>query len=457
MDAAFKSQCLRGGTTEQRGAAEEAAKAVRDEGKWGALTLLVKLLRPLATALDSGQANVRGLGSVRRSFYEVEAHFGNFDYDVAGRRGDGGDRLRFKQHTLRCLQERKRYTLRPIHSLAYLLDPRYTDAAEQPDAAEATEAFALLKELVAAHDVKVALALHGVDDESSLPASYSTTTQEHIMHEDAQFKSKAGGRFELDLVWEVSTVRDPLCWWVTWGKHVPSLQAVAVRIMKVPVGFAAGERSFSNASHIQSPVRTRLSHARLHKLLYIYYNSRALPHVDVTAGLPVTASTAGSSGAGGRTGPCGDVDDGSELEGVAGEPSLGEAGLLFAASPQPRRRRGAAPPVVWPQLARGSRRATGRVGDVTTCGGLHCGRTRRSAAAAAIPRRWRHAVWGRRWPTRRCLMRPRTCRGRRGGGRASRGGGAKPPAELVREPSPREAGRAGAGDGGGSAAGERSG
>jgi len=33
------------------------------------------------------------------------------------------------------------------------------------------------------------------------------------MHEDAQFKSKAGGRFELDVVWEVSTVRDPLCCW----------------------------------------------------------------------------------------------------------------------------------------------------------------------------------------------------------------------------------------------------
>ena len=125
-------------------------------------------------------------------------------------------------------------------------------------------------------------------------------------------------------------MRDPLCWWVTWGKHVPSLQAVAVRIMKVPVGFAAGERSFSNVSHIQSPVRTRLSHAWLHKLLYIYYNSRALPHVDVTAGLPVTDRTSGSSGAGGRTDPCGDVDDGTELEGDLGEPSLGETGLLFA-------------------------------------------------------------------------------------------------------------------------------
>jgi len=203
VETAFKSQCLRGGTTEQRGAAEETAKALRDEGKWGALTLLVKLLRPLATALGSGQANVCGLGSVRRSFYEVEAHFGNFDYDVPGRRGDGGDRFRFKKHTLRCLQKRKRYTLRPIHSLAYLLDPRYTDAAEQPDAAEATEAFALLKELAVAHDVKVAMALHGVDDESILPASYSRTTHGHIMHEYAQFKSKAGGRFELDIVWEV--------------------------------------------------------------------------------------------------------------------------------------------------------------------------------------------------------------------------------------------------------------
>jgi len=124
----------------------------------------------------------------------------------------------------------------------------------------------------------------------------------------------AGGRFELDVVWEASTVRDPLCWWVTLGKHVPSLQAVAVRIKKAPVGFAAGERSLYNASQIQSPLRTRLSHARLHKLLYIFNNSRALPHADTKGALALTSSTDGIFGAGGMSDQSEKIDDATERD-----------------------------------------------------------------------------------------------------------------------------------------------
>jgi len=43
------------------------------------------------------------------------------------------------------------------------------------------------------------------------------------------------------------------------------------------VGFAAGERSFSNAAHIQSKLRTRISYEKLHKLLYVYLKSHVLP------------------------------------------------------------------------------------------------------------------------------------------------------------------------------------
>ena len=48
------------------------------------------------------------------------------------------------------------------------------------------------------------------------------------------------------------------------------------------VGFAAGERSFSNASHIQSRLRTCLSYTTLHKLLYVYYNFRVVPDVPAS-------------------------------------------------------------------------------------------------------------------------------------------------------------------------------
>jgi len=176
-----RSSCSACGRTRpSRG--ERRRRQSRRCGTRGSGALLVKLLWPLARALDGGQANGRGLGSERRSFYKVEKHFASFIYDIQGRSADSCDQLRLEQHTLRCLQERKRYTLRPIHSLAYLLDLGYIKAAEKPAAAEATEAFALLKKLTEAQDVKVALGLHGVTDESGPPASYSKTTHEHIMH-----------------------------------------------------------------------------------------------------------------------------------------------------------------------------------------------------------------------------------------------------------------------------------
>lgn len=41
---------------------------------------------------------------------------------------------------------------------------------------------------------------------------------------------------------------------------------MAVKLMKLPQGFADGERSFFNAAHIQKSSRTRLTSTRMHKL-----------------------------------------------------------------------------------------------------------------------------------------------------------------------------------------------
>jgi len=271
VDTAFKAECLLKGSVEQRKAAADVSQAVKREGNWDELNMIVKLLEPLSVALDVGQSDGRCLGLVRSALFRLHQHFSSFDFPASS------ERLLFRQHVLKSLQERKTYTLRPGHTLAYLLDPRYIDRSDQPDAPEMSSAFSLLKALAASHDTKLALATHGCNDDADLPSTNKRATFEAILSEYTAFRSKAVGNLVLEEAWDASTVVNPHQWWLPCGSAVPHLQTVAVKIMRMPVGFAAWERSFSNAAHIQSKLRTRLSYETLHKLLYMYFNSRVLP------------------------------------------------------------------------------------------------------------------------------------------------------------------------------------
>jgi len=220
-------------------------------------------IEPLGTALDVGQSDGRCLGVVRSALFHLHHHFFSFDFS------ESSERLLLRQHVMQYLNERKRYTLRPVHIISYLLDPRYVDRADQPYDSEMSTAFYLLKTLAAAHDIKLALVVHGCDKEADLPTTYKRATSEAVLAEYTAFRSKAIDNFVLEKVWEERTFSNPQQWWQTWRSAVLHLQTVAVKIMKMPVGFAAGERSFSNAAHTQSKPRTRLSCEKLHKLLYV--------------------------------------------------------------------------------------------------------------------------------------------------------------------------------------------
>lgn len=273
VDASFKRECLLSGIVEQRKAAANASRAVKDDENWARVDMVVKLLEPLAHSLDNGQSDGRGLAMVRSAFFRLRAHFSSFDYPVST------SRSMLKQHVQKSLSERQRYTLRDVHTLAYMLDPRYIDQPDQPEPAEVGKGLAFLQRMAAAHDVKRALDLNQCREASELPADYETKTADSIMGEFTSYKTKSGGCLVLSSVWSKDAVGNPLSWWKLWGAGLPNLQAVAVKVMKMPVGFAAGERSFSNAAAIQTKLRTRLSYEELHKLLYIYYNSRVLPDV----------------------------------------------------------------------------------------------------------------------------------------------------------------------------------
>jgi len=62
----------------------------------------------------------------------------------------------------------------------------------------------------------------------------------------------------------------PLSWWQAWESHSTTLLSIFQKVMKPPLSFAAGERSFSSAAHLQGKLRTQIAHARLHQLFYVY-------------------------------------------------------------------------------------------------------------------------------------------------------------------------------------------
>ena len=111
-------------------------------------------------------------------------------------------------------------------------------------------------------------------DNETAPLKPENEVQRAILSEYCQFRAKRGGSFAIEMIWQRVNVKDRVSWWTTWAHHVPNIQKLALKLMKVPTSFGAGERSFSNAAFIQSDVRSRLAYERFHKLLYIYFNSR---------------------------------------------------------------------------------------------------------------------------------------------------------------------------------------
>lgn len=190
-----------------------------------------------------------------------------------------------------------------------MLNPRYSQAAEQPSQQDVAAAVELMLKLAAAHDTRVAMVNANEVDPSKLPENYPRTTAQNIIGEYTDFRSRTGGYFFIDSAWSKSAVRNPLSWWQTWAGHLPALLAVAQKVMKLPLSFAAGERSFSNAGHIQGKLRTRLSHHRLHQLLYVYFNSRVLKDVPVS-----WTRTGDVPGAPANAAPESDLVDAAELD-----------------------------------------------------------------------------------------------------------------------------------------------
>jgi len=277
VDDVIKNEVLKDKYMQARKAAADVADMATSDSQWEALQVLADLLRPIATALDKGPANNSGMGSVFASFFHLDKHFATFKFplNLLG--------TQLKAYCCAKLHQRRSYLLRHSHELACLLDPRVQDAADQPTQVELQSAMELMEKLASSEYNRKALVAAGITSLDQLPATYDTAVRDEVGGDYAKWRAKSGGSLQLPFVWEKSSVADALTWWKTWGSHIHSMQTVAVKLMSMPKSFAAGERAFSNAGYIQSVWRTKLSYARLHLLLYIYFKYRLLPGMDVDA------------------------------------------------------------------------------------------------------------------------------------------------------------------------------
>lgn len=68
----------------------------------------------------------------------------------------------------------------------------------------------------------------------------------------------------------------PEKFWQDLEPHVPELSTVARMLLVIPPASATSERVFSAVGRVWDPQRSRLTNTRVNKLLFIYFNSRAL-------------------------------------------------------------------------------------------------------------------------------------------------------------------------------------
>lgn len=80
----------------------------------------------------------------------------------------------------------------------------------------------------------------------------------------------------MPVVYSITAVADPIEWWQHYGNDVPQLQEASTRVLTVPPTASGGERNWSAFSHIWSEKRSRMLLPRVYRLVYIYFNTRAL-------------------------------------------------------------------------------------------------------------------------------------------------------------------------------------
>ena len=157
----------------------------------------------------------------------------------------------YRTFSLKEHKDRFDWMLFPIHHATYACSPRY----------HKDNIFGLAKVMKGLRDIVRHF-------------SHNTETYTRAMAQFAAFKNAVlPAEATSDTFLDVSTSRE---WWQTFGSPWPDLQVIMIRIFSVGTSSSASERNFSTWDHIWGNKRSTLTFERAHKLVYCYFNLRAL-------------------------------------------------------------------------------------------------------------------------------------------------------------------------------------
>ncbi|KAJ0779731.1 putative HAT dimerization domain, ribonuclease H-like superfamily [Helianthus annuus] len=99
----------------------------------------------------------------------------------------------------------------------------------------------------------------------------SKDKQDLIMKEMVKWVNQEG-RFALDIAKRAHCTIAPAQWWNLYGKEVPNIQQLAIKVLSLTCSSSGCERNWSTFEQIHSKKRNRLEHKRLQDLVFVKYN-----------------------------------------------------------------------------------------------------------------------------------------------------------------------------------------
>ena len=151
------------------------------------------------------------------------------------------------------------YAHHPVHSLAYVLNPKYSSTDPLSDPSIERDVNTMLKRYY------------------PVPADRATIKASMLQYLNRQHNFSP---FDEDgddrLCWTDSFIQgmSPWDWWSRFRIMEPMLAPLAIKVLQIAVSSSPCERHFSKWAYLISKYRTRLTLSRQHKAIYCYSNWR---------------------------------------------------------------------------------------------------------------------------------------------------------------------------------------